>query len=146
MLRKLKAKILGLNDQGHEVPDPTPIAIPAGISRPPTLQETIQKFIRNDAIQRALAAEGLETFEEADDFEVGEDYEPSSPYELVFDPDLNKEVYPHEKNLIDAERKKFDEYTKQKKADAKKAAIKKNKEKAAKADSSKKDSPDTSGE
>lgn len=31
-------------------------------------------------------AEGMETFEESDDFDVGDDLDPSTPYEADFDP------------------------------------------------------------
>lgn len=135
MLRKLKDKFLGRqNEKGQEIPDPTPIAIPAGITRPPTLQETIQRFIRNDAIRRHLETQGIETFEEADDFDVPDNLDPSSPYELVYDQDLGKEVYPHEKNMIDRERQIFDKFSQEKLKEAKK-------KKAANAAKQKKEEP-----
>lgn len=66
----------------HEYPDPTPVEMPLGFKRPPTLQEEIQRLIR---VQMSQAAQdsGMETFEEADDFEVDEDPDPLSPYEVM---------------------------------------------------------------
>lgn len=65
----------------HEFPDPTPVEMPLGFSRPPTLQEEIQRIIRIQMSQQAQA-EGFESFEEADDFDVDEDPDPLSPYEV----------------------------------------------------------------
>lgn len=65
-----------------EIPDPRPVAVPAGMRRPLTIQEEIKRAIRAEMSQVA-ADQGFETFEEADDFEVDEDPELSSPYELV---------------------------------------------------------------
>lgn len=67
---------------GREVPDPTPVSVPAGLSRPLSLQEEIKRFMRSEQMRIAAEAEGLETFEEADDFDVDEDPDPLSAYEL----------------------------------------------------------------
>lgn len=62
---------LGHDSCGREIPDQTPIEIPTHLRRPLTLQEEIKRFIR---IEASLAAQndGLESFEEADDFEIDE--------------------------------------------------------------------------
>lgn len=66
----------------HEFPDPTPVEMPLGFKRPPSLQEEIQRLIRVQMSQLAQE-DGYESFEEADDFEVDEDPDPLSPYEVV---------------------------------------------------------------
>lgn len=66
----------------REYPDPTPVEVPLGFRRPPTLQEEIQRLIRVQMSQQARDT-GLETFEEANDFEVDEDPDPLSQYEVV---------------------------------------------------------------
>lgn len=72
-----------LNDRGHEVPDPTPVEWPAGVRRPETLTEQIQRLVRVQMSQFA-EEQGLETFEEADDFDIDdEEGAPFSPYELT---------------------------------------------------------------
>lgn len=72
-----------LNDRGHEVPDPTPVEWPAGVRRPETLTEQIQRLVRVQMSQFAQE-QGLETFEEADDFDIeDEEGAPFSPYELT---------------------------------------------------------------
>lgn len=58
--------------QGRELPDPTPLEIPAGFARPPTLAEQIERCFRQ-VVSRNAAARGHETFEEANDFEVDDD-------------------------------------------------------------------------
>lgn len=87
--------------------DSKPMAIPVGFQRPPTLQEQVARLVRTEVSRRA-AEQGLETFEEADDFEVGDDFEPNSPHELVFDPELGREMSKAEKQYIDEGRAAFD--------------------------------------
>lgn len=74
---------------GREYPDPTPVAPPIGFVRQPTLAETMRQMVRSEALKRAARESGMETFEEADDFEIGDDYDPKSPYEEVFEPQIN---------------------------------------------------------
>lgn len=69
------------DDQGREIPDPTPVAVPAGWARPPSMEELIRRHIRVE-MSRQAADQGLETFEESDDFEVDEEGDPLSPYEI----------------------------------------------------------------
>lgn len=76
-----------LDDRGHEVLDATPVAMPVGWSRPPSLQDQVRRFVRQE-LSRQAAEAGMETFEEADDFDVGDDFEPSSPWELTFDQEM----------------------------------------------------------
>lgn len=72
------------DERGREIPDPTPISRPVGFRPPPTLQDQIRAYVRNELSAQA-ASQGHETFEEADDFDVGEDYEPTSKWELSDD-------------------------------------------------------------
>lgn len=73
-----------LDERGHEILDDTPVAIPVRLTRPPTLTEQMRQVIRGE-LSRAAAAEGYETFEEADDFDVDDDFDPQSPWEMNFD-------------------------------------------------------------
>lgn len=66
---------------GREVPDPTPVAIPLAYRGGETIEQKMQRFIRQQLSQRAAEAQH-ETFEEADDFDVDEDPELTSPYEI----------------------------------------------------------------
>lgn len=72
------------DDKGRELPDSTPIELPLHWQRPQTIQEQIRSFVRSELSRRA-AAQGEETFEEADDFDVDDDFDPRSPWELNFD-------------------------------------------------------------
>lgn len=70
------------NEAGFEVPDDMPVVVP-GMRAPETLAETIKRMVRVE-MGKVAASQGLETFEEADDFDVpDEDGEFVSPYELV---------------------------------------------------------------
>lgn len=80
---------------GRESPDPTPLAMPAGFMRPPTLAEQVQRLVRT-AISRHAEQQGFESFDDADDFDVDEDVEPTTPYETFFDPILGRDVTPHQ--------------------------------------------------
>lgn len=84
-VRRVKAQTNYLTKDGREKPDPTPIAPPIGYIKQPTMVENIRAMVRRE-MSDAAAAQGMETFEEADDFEVGDDYDPRSPYEELFDP------------------------------------------------------------
>lgn len=77
-----KVMLISLHDEnGFEIPDPTPIALPVDFERPPTIQELVQRLVKYE-MSAAAAAAGEESFEEADDFEVGDEPELRSPYEL----------------------------------------------------------------
>lgn len=61
-----------LNERGQEVPDPRPVAIPLGYETPESLQSMIARMV--DVHSRLASKQGLESFEEADDFNIdGED-------------------------------------------------------------------------
>lgn len=87
--------VVVLDENGHEVPDPTPLEIPAGFKRPETLAEQVQRLVRTSVSEWA-ARNQEETFEESEDFDVGDDDDPASPYETVFDPVLGKDLSPDE--------------------------------------------------
>lgn len=80
-----------LNELGYEVPDQTPVSVPAYIKKYDQ-RDTIKELIRQALSQEAQDA-GYETFEEADDFDVGDDYDPSSPYEEQFDPETGYSMW-----------------------------------------------------
>lgn len=66
----------------REMPDSRPVEWPVGISRPKTIQEMIQESIRTHFSQQA-SRQGMESFEEADDFDVeDDDGDFVSPYEI----------------------------------------------------------------
>lgn len=70
----------------YQPADPTPMAIPIGAKRPERLQDQIARLVRNHDIQRTLAAAGMETFQDADDFDIEDDpIDPTTPYESDFD-------------------------------------------------------------
>lgn len=78
MTRKFKAK------NATEKLDTTPVAVPLGFNRPPTLHETIQRILRTERFRQSL--NGEETFEEADDFDIPDDpIDPSTPWEIPAD-------------------------------------------------------------
>lgn len=82
----MSTKFDRLDVKGHEVLDSTPLAMPTGFKRPPTIQEMIHTYVRSASLQAEMS--GMETFEEADDFdcsEDGDDGDPSTPYERDFD-------------------------------------------------------------
>lgn len=80
-----------LDAQGREILDPTPVAIPAGFKEPMSLEERIQRIIRTE-VSRAAENQGMETFEESEDFEVDDENDPFSPFETFFDPVLGRDM------------------------------------------------------
>lgn len=85
-----------LNPDGSENPDPVPMAPPVGYNKQPTLVERIREMVREAALAQQLAAQGVETFEEADDFDIPDDpyREPDSPWEGEFEPvrSINQDI------------------------------------------------------
>lgn len=75
---------MALDSRGHEVVSNVPVELPVGARRPESLVEQIKRMVRHE-LSQAGAAQGFETFEEADDFDVGDDYDPKSPWELTAD-------------------------------------------------------------
>lgn len=76
-----------LNDLGHECPNPVPVAPPVGFVKQPSMVEHMRSMVRDELLRRELVSQGVESFEESDDFEIEDDpIDPSTPYEEVFDP------------------------------------------------------------
>lgn len=77
---------LATNKHGRrESMDSTPMTLPAGFRRPPSLIDQMRVMIRRE-MSEAAAARGRETFEEANDFEVpDEPLDPSTPWEHAAD-------------------------------------------------------------
>jgi len=68
-----------------EVADGTPVAIPVHLQKSESMDERIRRIVQFSASQ-AAKQQGLETFEEADDFDIPDDpIDPSTPYEEDFD-------------------------------------------------------------
>lgn len=82
---------MGLHDSkyenGREVMDSRPMAVPVGFRRPPSLIDQMRVMIRRE-MSEAAAARGAESFEEANDFDVGDDPDdPTTPWEHAADGD-----------------------------------------------------------
>lgn len=74
------------NKDGALIAKPGRKAIPVGHKRPETLAEQVARLVRNSEFARVVAAQGLETFEEADDFDVDDEIPlPNTPWEQNFD-------------------------------------------------------------
>lgn len=66
--------------------DPTPIAPPIGWHRQPSMHDIIAAQVRQALLDREVEDQGMETWDEADDFDVEDDPFPQSPHEGDFDP------------------------------------------------------------
>ncbi|AZL82730.1 hypothetical protein [Apis mellifera associated microvirus 44] len=78
-----------LNTLGYSIADPTPVAPPIGYQKPISMVDQMRNLIRSEMLARAVAAQGMETFEESEDFDVPDDdgvLDPHSPWENDFDP------------------------------------------------------------
>lgn len=69
----------------YEDPDPMPFAPTVGVRPKETLEERMRRMIR-DEMSYAAEQQGMETFEEADDFDVDDDMDPESMYEIPWEP------------------------------------------------------------
>lgn len=87
----MKAK---LNNNGHEVLDSTPLALPLGFKKPESLDDQIRRLVRTH-ISAQAQEQGFETWEDADDFDIPDDQaDPATPFEMDFDPILGREISP----------------------------------------------------
>lgn len=69
------------NDKGHEILDPTPIALPVGMSKPESLESKMRRFIRTE-FSRQAQDQGMESFDEANDFDMDDEADlPLTRYE-----------------------------------------------------------------
>lgn len=68
--------------QGRFIPDGRPMQPPIGYRAEPSLMERVREMVRSEQLARDLAAAGVETFEEANDFYIEDDPDsaPSTPY------------------------------------------------------------------
>lgn len=69
----------------YEDPDPTPFAPTVGIRRSESLEEKMRRMIR-DEMSHVAERQGMETFDEADDFDVEDELDPQSMYEIPWEP------------------------------------------------------------
>lgn len=70
-----------LDEYGREILDDTPVSLPVRLKRGENIAEQVQRLVQQE-LSRLADAQGLETFEEANDFDVGDDYDPRSEYEV----------------------------------------------------------------
>lgn len=78
-----KAALGRLAASSRETLDTTPLELPEGHMRPPTLKEELQKFIRQ-TVSAHYAEQGAGDFDEEDDFEEDDpDKDILTPYQAV---------------------------------------------------------------
>lgn len=77
-----------LNKAGQELPDPRPAAPALGRKPEMHIRDYIRTLVKSERLQQDLESQGVETFEEANDFEVGDDYFPDSQYENDLEPSV----------------------------------------------------------
>lgn len=70
-------------DRRLEIPDKTPVAMPIGYERPESLQSMIARMVHSHALMTAAQKQGMETFEESDDFDVDDEGDLTSPYQMT---------------------------------------------------------------
>ncbi len=67
---------------GKEYNDNIPVELPIGYEKPLTLKEDMMRFIREE-VSSAADRQGVETFDDADDFNLLDEEEPLSEYEFA---------------------------------------------------------------
>lgn len=75
--------------RGREIPDPNPMAIPAGFKKPESLADTIRRLKRLGDLDDDTE---VDSYDDSLDFLVDDDFDPSSPWETMYDPELEREV------------------------------------------------------
>lgn len=112
-------KRVGVDSEGREVVDSTPMELPLGFEYPEPLEVTLQKVM--PLLSQKAGEQGFETEEEANDFDIPDDpIDPEAPWEYSID----QEIEFKEKVKKDMERRKkaeeeyrtFEEWRKAQKA------------------------------
>lgn len=88
--RDHNARYRRLDEYGREIVSPLPLEPPLGYKKTESMSQLVHRMVHDEMIRRELASQGIETFEESDDFDVGDDYEPNSPWENEFDPPISE--------------------------------------------------------
>lgn len=83
--------------QGRELPDATPLEVPAGMRQPESIESMIARMVRG-RVSELAAKDGLETFDEANDFEVEDDDEPLTAHEVQ---DMKLEALADDRRRLD---------------------------------------------
>lgn len=99
-------KQYGIDKDGREFPDPTPMAPQVGYKKQPTQADRLREMIRSERLAQEMAAAGLETFDEADDFDVPDDRpDPNTPYEEIFEGSVLGDVHKRLSKKIEDKKK-----------------------------------------
>lgn len=91
------------NQQGLEVPDPTPheITLTEAYKRPLTIAEQIARFTRASDLEKALNKHGMDTLEDADDLDV--------PFDPIIETSFGRTPYEAREDHLDGFQTHLDE-------------------------------------
>lgn len=125
------------SQRSQEVNNGKPVSIPVDAHIPETFQAKIRRFVRSEALAAYADAQGVETYEESQDFDCPDDLilypqgksGPRTEYDLEYDPETGEEIEQQEMRARIEDRRLAEEsaknFVKQKKKAAKIAAQKK---------------------
>lgn len=74
---------MAFDDKGREIPDKTPLEMPLGLKKPESMEDMIRRYVRVEA-SKVARHEGMETFEEADDFDMEDEDDLEDPYSVYY--------------------------------------------------------------
>jgi len=80
-IKSILKRLVGRKLEEH--PDPTPRTLTVKFQRPLTLEQTVRALLRGE-VSRAAANNGVETFQQANDFDVDDDPDMISPHEDIW--------------------------------------------------------------
>lgn len=70
------------NSKGEEIPDPVPLATSVQLAPQKSIHDRVLEVLRSERWNEMMRAQGMETFDEANDFEIDdEEPNPESMYE-----------------------------------------------------------------
>lgn len=79
-----------IDKNGAEILDMTPLSIPVGAKRPEPLSSQVARLVRTE-MSKMAQKQGMETFEEAEDFDVGDGEDFTSAWEEQFEGQFDQE-------------------------------------------------------
>lgn len=73
------------NKSGEILPDDTPMNLELQLNPPLSLEERVSRLLHSRQLADLANSQGLESFEESEDFDVDDDFDPQTPWEQDFE-------------------------------------------------------------
>lgn len=78
---------LSWNKRGEEIPDPKPLVVNPELNAPKSLHERVVEVLRSERWNQMMREQGMETFDEANDFNMDDEDDTDEFGNSIYEPD-----------------------------------------------------------